>query len=280
MLVGLCSSGLFAEEVRRASSNDTFRFGTSPTFQVLLQKAAFGPEQLCPNDTLSYLIALTNQSSQGSGDLAVTLADPIPAGTTYIEGSASNGAVFNTGQNSVTWTGFLGGSFPLSQTISFRVRINQDVLDGTVITNLVSARIFLPNQTFFDRQAVLRLNCAPPAGPVTWTGAGVGNDFSNPNNWNPRGVPGPDHDAVIPTNSGIITVSQSHEVRSLDLGTNSTLRIQDGSLILRQGSTVNGLLVNGFVESTRQVSDVQGIVSGELTIQGDVSGTGRIRNSG
>ena len=121
--------------------------------------------------------------------------------------------------------------------------------------------------------------CLPTSGPVTWTGGGNDAAFSNPDNWDPPLVPGPDHGAMIPGDVGIITISQPQEIRSLDLSANSTLKIEGGSLTLREASTINGQLINGSKGPAAQASNVQGVTFGRLIIQGDVSGTGRITNS-
>ena len=281
LALAFCSAGLLGEDVQSVSSSDTFRFGT--TFQFTLEKAATFQVPFCPGSSILYQITLTNLSSQGTGDLVAFLADPIPKGTTYVAGSASNGAVFETEQNRVTWTGVLGGQeFPRSHTISFLAKVNQATADGTVVTNVASARVFLPNQAFLDRQVELPLtvNCFPSTGQVTWTGAGSGNFFSNPANWNPPVVPGPGHDAVIPVNSGEIIVSQPHQLGSLALGTGSTLVVNVGLLALGNDSTVDGLLVIGFAQASSRASTTQSEVSGMLTVQGDISGTGKITNFG
>ena len=83
---------------------------------------------------------------------------------------------------------------------------------------------------------------------------------------------------VIPPNVGVIIISQTHEIRSLDLGANSTLQIQGGSLTLGQDSTVDGLLLNGSGEPSSEALGAQSTVAGELIIQSDVSGTGTISN--
>ena len=117
-----------------------------------------------------------------------------------------------------------------------------------------------------------RVNCPGASmGPAKWMGGASDNDFSDRSNWDPPVVPGSGDDAEIPANSGTIRLPQPHEVRSLVLGENSTLRIPGGRLILRLASRVNGLLVNDSGEPSSGSS---------LRIQGNVSGSGKIRNLG
>ncbi len=280
LVIGLLSGGLQGEDLKRVSNSDSFRFGTF--FQISIEKSAMFPDPLCPGSAISYEITLNNQSGQGATNLPSSIEDPIPAGTKYIPDSVSENAFFDSANNRVVWTGSLGTgvAFPQSQTISFSVRVNQGVMDGTVINNTASSRAAPPGNDLLVQQIELPLTvaCLPTSGPVTWTGGGNDGDFSNPDNWDPAAVPGTDHDAVIPGGIGIITISQPQEIRSLDLGAGSTLRIEGGSLTLREDSTINGQLVNGSKRPS-EASNVQGATFGRLFIQGDVSGTGRIMNS-
>lgn len=79
--------------------------------------------------TLDYTITLDNFSIVAAPN--TTLVDPIPAGTTYVPGSATNGAIFNAGQNRVEWTGTVPAN---GQTnVSFAVTVNAG--PGIVISN-------------------------------------------------------------------------------------------------------------------------------------------------
>ena len=121
------------------------------------------------------------------------------------------------------------------------------------------------------------VDCPRPTGPLTWTGA-ENSDLCNPNNFEPAFEPGPDDDVIIPANSPLAILSQPKQLRSVTVGAGSILRIEGGSLSLREASTVDGVLVNGVVIDPTSAPAIQGGVSGSLTIQGDVSGTGKIRN--
>ena len=402
LAIGLGSAGLRGEEVRKVSSSDTIPLGAP--FQAKIEKSALSPRPICPGSSILYQITFTNQSGQGTPTLAAAISDPMPPGTTYVAGSASNGSVFMAEQNRVVWTGFLGGpAFPPSRKIAFSVTVNEGVADGTEITNLATGTLVLPNQSLLQRQtelplrvncptapitftlskdrdfapplcpgsniaytirltnttkrirllsytiedaippnatfaggiskggvfdsaadkvtwtgslepgetrsfgfsvvvdavpdqtpilnqasavlsdpriedsktgqaeAQVQVNCAGPTGRKKWMGGRNDNDFSDPGNWDPPLVPGSGDDAEIPANSGTVRLPQRHEVRSLNLGENTTLRILGGRLILRRASTVNGLLVNDSRDPPSGPS---------LTIQGDLSGSGIVRNLG
>jgi len=58
-----------------------------------------------------------------------SITDPIPAGLTYVNGSASNGGVYNAGTKTLTWT------FPVlsaSGFVTFQTTVNQDAPVGTI----------------------------------------------------------------------------------------------------------------------------------------------------
>lgn len=104
--ISLCCAGLFAQEVRRASSTDSLPQGSA--FSAKIQKSASLPQPLCPGSIITYQVTLTNQSIPTT-PLPSTINDPIPAGTTYVQGSVTNGGTFNTQQNRIDWTGRLQG---------------------------------------------------------------------------------------------------------------------------------------------------------------------------
>ncbi|MCI0395891.1 MAG: DUF11 domain-containing protein [Chloroflexi bacterium] len=78
---------------------------------------------------LTYTVTMDNFSTVAAP--ATTLVDPIPAGTTYVPGSATNGATFNAGLNRIEWTGTVAASG--QEEVSFRVTVNAP--SGTVFTN-------------------------------------------------------------------------------------------------------------------------------------------------
>jgi uncharacterized repeat protein (TIGR01451 family) len=60
-------------------------------------------------DTLTYTIDVSNHTPE---DRIYTISDVIPDGTTYVPGSVTGGAVYDTGTNTITWTGTVPGSKP------------------------------------------------------------------------------------------------------------------------------------------------------------------------
>ena len=243
------------------------------TFTLVKNRVVSQP--LCPGSNIAYSIRLTNTPQQ-RGALDYILEDPIPAGTSLV-GGISGGGVFDPDSDKITWT----GSLEQGETLAVRFLVVVDaVSDQTLIVNRASVTLSDPevgDSKTGQVQVQDTVDCPALSGPRGWTGGGDNSDFSNPANWDPSVVPGPDDDVVIPANSGTIIISQSHEIRSLDLGANSILQIQGGSLTLDDG-TVDGLLLNGSGEPASEALDAQSTVAGELIIQGDVSGDGIIRN--
>ncbi|MGI6590307.1 MAG: Spy0128 family protein [Eggerthellaceae bacterium] len=90
-------------------------------------------------DTLTYSITWRN----GTGDKAkVSITDAVPAGTEYVDGSASNGGTLDTNDNTVKWDlGEQGAN--ASGTVTFQVKITKAVLDlpATVVNNTAKVKI-------------------------------------------------------------------------------------------------------------------------------------------
>ena len=130
------------------------------------------------------------------------------------------------------------------------------------------------------------LICESPLPSVTFGGDGD-NSFNNPDNWDSGGVPGSGENAVIPEGSGEVTLDNSVNVGGIVVSSGSTLKVTpsatltldeslsnvvsggtlqiDGSLEILAGSTLN---VDGALDN-----------AGELTISGDVTGSGTIDNT-
>jgi uncharacterized repeat protein (TIGR01451 family) len=89
---------------------------------------------------------------------AVAVNDPIPAGTSYVPGSATNGATFNSGTNSVQWNGNIGEG----QVISFTFRVTADLAQGFVDNVALISHPDVP-QAY---QAKARTQVASSCGPI------------------------------------------------------------------------------------------------------------------
>ena len=89
--------------------------------------------------TLEYTVTMDNFSTAAAPN--TTLVDPIPPGTSYVPGSATNGAVFNSGLNRIEWTGTVPANGQVD--VSFTVTVAAAV--GTIIIN--TATIDQPSLT-------------------------------------------------------------------------------------------------------------------------------------
>ena len=171
-------------------------------FTLVKNRALSQP--LCPGSNIAYSIRLTNTSQQ-RGALNYTLEDPIPAGTSLV-GGILGGGVFDSDLDKITWT----GSLEPGETLAVRFLVLVDAVpDQTLIANRASVTLSDPqvgDSKTGQAQVQDTVDCPALAMPRQWTGGGDNNDFSNPNNWDPPLVPGPDTDVVIPPNVGVIII--------------------------------------------------------------------------
>jgi uncharacterized repeat protein (TIGR01451 family) len=87
-----------------------------------------------PGEVLTYTITLRNL---GDTDFAgVTLADPIPANTTYVPESVSGGAIHDEETDQIEWSGTVAAG--TSITFTFQVMMDDPLLGGTNIANVAA----------------------------------------------------------------------------------------------------------------------------------------------
>jgi uncharacterized repeat protein (TIGR01451 family) len=87
-----------------------------------------------PGDVLTYTLSFQNAST--SWAYAVDLNDPIPAGTTYVGGSAqatSGHLQYRDDDDQICWQGDLAPGQTV--TVTFMVWVHDDVISGTLIAN-------------------------------------------------------------------------------------------------------------------------------------------------
>lgn len=99
------------------------------TYLAVHKRASAG---MLSGQTLAYTVAIENQGPLTGTN--VLMVDPIPAGTTYVPGSASNGATYNSSLNRVEWTGTVGRYS--TEVVTFDVTINAP--SGTTLSNEVT----------------------------------------------------------------------------------------------------------------------------------------------
>jgi len=103
-----------------------------------------------PGDVITYTISATN-----TGNLTATLVitDPLPAGVSYVQGSATGGAMYEAAQNLLRWTGPVppGGQ----GAFSFQVRLSASLTDTAEIVNVAT---FADGRDTLTRTARLRVS--------------------------------------------------------------------------------------------------------------------------
>lgn len=105
-----------------------------------------------PGDTLDYHVWVRNHGLEtGLG----TLVAPIPEHTTFISGSATNGAIYNSALNRVEWIGSISGES--EQEITFSVLVEPGLTDTVflelnshVFGDYVTGGYFLDNVTIIN----------------------------------------------------------------------------------------------------------------------------------
>jgi len=103
---------------------------------LALTKAANPADYVLPGDTITYTLTLANK---GNDPLTIALTDTIPAGVTYVAGSATGGASLQDPPGAIVWKGVLANG--AQQTFTFKVTINANVARGSLITNTVTATV-------------------------------------------------------------------------------------------------------------------------------------------
>ena len=95
------------------------------------------------DDTLAYTINWMNDAVDENGVAAkatVVVTDKVPAGTEYVEGSATEGGVYDVATRTITWT--LTDRKPLAKgTLSFKVTVSEDAVNVDKITNKAEVKV-------------------------------------------------------------------------------------------------------------------------------------------
>jgi fimbrial isopeptide formation D2 family protein/uncharacterized repeat protein (TIGR01451 family) len=90
--------------------------------------------------------------------------DPIPAGLSYVPGSASNGGVYDPNSRTLTWS---LGTLSASGSVTFRTTVDSNIGGGVSFTNVAT---IVSNETAPDTgQDTIRTTEAPPPQAATPT---------------------------------------------------------------------------------------------------------------
>jgi uncharacterized repeat protein (TIGR01451 family) len=101
-----------------------------------------------PGDVLTYTIVVRNTGPTNAAN--ATLADVLPAHTTYVNGSVTGSATYSSTLNSILWNGPLAASSAV--TVTYQAHIVGPLANGTVITNTAQVgdglgKTWLTNET-------------------------------------------------------------------------------------------------------------------------------------
>ena len=149
-------TGKLPAAMTRVAGLQTFRFASTglceqdnPTFQGWIDSIqAADRAHLCgavlnlnksvsattarPGDTLTYSLVVDGNG----GPTLFTLADTLPAGLSYVDGSLTAGS-YNPGSREISYSGVV--STTQTVTITYRAIVNANVASGTIIANTASA---------------------------------------------------------------------------------------------------------------------------------------------
>lgn len=121
----------------------TITSGSGPQLDMQKRWSLFTDTALAgvpsPGDTLLYTITIKNVGAATAED--VRFSDPVPTNTQLVVGSVvtSQGAVTSTGANSPVTVNLGDLAAGATATVSFRVTINANTADGTVLSNQATA---------------------------------------------------------------------------------------------------------------------------------------------
>ena len=107
--------------------------------------------------TLNYTLA--------NGPVAnAVITDPIPAGLSYVDGSASNGGVYDPNSRTLTWT---FATLSASGSVTFQTTVDSNIGGGVSFTNIATIQ---SNETPADTgEDTIRTTEAPPPQAATPT---------------------------------------------------------------------------------------------------------------
>ena len=109
-----------------AATNESLTIGSSLIGSALNAGAPLAQ----PGDTLTYRILLTNGGNQSLPQSSVR--QPLPAGASYVPGSATGGATYQEGLDEVRWAGDIAARQTISLT--FQARLDASLVPGQTIT--------------------------------------------------------------------------------------------------------------------------------------------------
>jgi uncharacterized repeat protein (TIGR01451 family) len=147
-----------AAEARPSAELDPRQFGVD----VDVKKDAEYAAPLCPNGNIRFTVRITNNSF---GIAVAQVLDPIPNGTTYVQGSAGGGAFHDAINDRIVWQGLLLPG--QTHSIGFSVTVNPGMAGATIL-NVATGRVVVGEIVAQDQdQVAVSVGCGPLAVTVT-----------------------------------------------------------------------------------------------------------------
>ena len=91
-------------------------------------------EIVLPGSEIVYTLSYDNENNTYDVH-GVTITDAVPEGTSYVEASATGGGIYDSDSNEITWEiGTVTAGTPPS-SVTFRVKVSEDLTPGTTLIN-------------------------------------------------------------------------------------------------------------------------------------------------
>jgi uncharacterized repeat protein (TIGR01451 family) len=144
---------------------DIYYVRVSPTaIADLSVTKADSPDPVTVGDNLTYTVTVTNNGPDTA--TSVTVADDLPAETTFVSCSSTGGGVCGGSGNNRTVT-FATLASGQSETITFVANVNCSVADGTVINNTATVSSFTPDPDLSNNSATATTTASNPPPTIT-----------------------------------------------------------------------------------------------------------------
>ena len=131
------------------------------------------PAPVTPGQTITYTVAVTNTGLQDAA--AVVVTDAIPAGTTYVPGSADHGGTLTNG--TLSWT--VPVAHGATVNLQFQVTVNAGDANGTLIDNTATVNGVSTNTTHHEVEFPV-INAVKSSNPTQRHGGQPGTGNARP----------------------------------------------------------------------------------------------------
>ncbi len=215
---------------------------------ILQIEKADDPDPVNAGDVITYTITYGNAGAAAS--TGTVIAETIPANTTYVGGSASDGGVYSAATGTVTWNIGALAAQTVGLTVTFQVTVDADMTEGGTITN--DTYSIDCNEVAAVAGAAVQTTVTDEDAPeVTWLVPAVQFWADPPDNTTPVADPGGAFQVPINT-ALVLTVSDGGS--GLDLDATVTITV-NGDLVYDSANET----APGVYDSTGEAQDIKGV---------------------